>query len=471
MTLARDRLRLSHAAVEQPHGIALVDEVGVLTWRAAAEEVGVRAAQLRDHGFDPRRDRALVVPTPSREGVLTLWTFLEMNADLVLVHPRWSAGERTDAIERTAPRLVLEDSQVVATLETGRAVRRASSGATASRTEPAPGTDVAPGKLVVFTSGTSGRPKGVCLSRAAMNAAAAAHAEAMPWRDGDRWLLAMPLAHVGGLSVVTRCLWARAPLAIGPVRLDPHVLVDSIRRHRATHLSLVPTLLERLVAARLEAPPSLRAALLGGAACPRELLEAGRAAGWPLLPTYGASETCAQVCTQRLGAERPDGVGPPLPGIAVRIVHHEIQVSGPTLCDGFVDDLELPLERGGWYRTGDLGFLDDAGHLHVRGRVDARIVTGGENVDPIEVEHALRTYPGVVEACVVGLPDPEWGERVAAVVESAAPLDERSVRDHLSHRLAGFKHPRRWMFVRALPLTPSGKVDRRAARSLFERSR
>lgn len=441
-----DRLRPSDAARERPDAPALADDAGVLPWRAVGDEVRRRAAALRAAGLEPARgDRVLVSPTPSREGALTLLALLELDATFALAHPRWSPREHAEAVARTAPRLVLDDARVRAAY---------------------PPTERAPEPLaIIFTSGSTGRAKGVRLSRAALAAAARAHAAALPWQPDDRWLLAMPLAHVGGLSILTRALWARAAVAVGPARFDPAALVAAAARHDATLLSLVPTMLERLLAAQRPPPPRLRAALLGGAACPPELLARGRAAGWPLLPTYGTSETCAQVCTQRLGDERPDGVGPPLPGLSVRIVDGEIQVAGPTLLDGFLDEVEPPLEDG-WYRTGDLGHLDDAGHLHVTGRADQRIVSGGENVDPLEVERALRSHPAVADACVVGVPDRRWGQRVAAAVV-APGADEASLLHHLRDRLAGFKHPRRWVFLDALPATPSGKTDRAAVRSLL----
>lgn len=424
-----DAFDLGQAARDAPATIALVDEEGELDYRALAGAVRARADRLR---LDPTSEPALLTPELDRASVIAILARLELRAPIVLAHPRWSAEERARALERITPWPERPTSPAV----------------------------------VVFTSGTSGRPKGVCLSRGALLAAARAHGEALPWAPDERWMLAMPLAHVGGLSVVLRCLAARRTIVLGPPRFDPDRLLDRARHHRVTLLSLVPTMLARLLPR--SPPEGVRAVLLGGAACPRRLLEKGRAAGWPLLPTYGLSECCAQVCTQRLDDPRLDGVGPPLPGVEVRVRGGQIEVRGPTRMDGFLGEPPLPPEA--WYATGDAGRLDADGHLHVLGRLDERIVTGGENVDPLAVEEALRAHPLVCDACVVGVDDPEWGQRVAAlIVRADERLTDDALSEHLAARVASFARPRVCRFVDALPETGAGKIDRRAARRAFER--
>ncbi len=432
-----DALDLARAAEEG--GDALIDREGALSFRelhARARDQLARWPALRPG------DRVLITPRVDRESVVSIAALLEARATIVLAHPRWSAAERDRVIARARPRLVIDE----------RAYGRDA--------EPIESTA---GGVIVFTSGTSGEPKGVCLSRAALIASAHAHSAALPWREDDRWLLAMPLAHVGGLGVVVRCLVARRAIALGPSSFDPGALLAEARDHAATLVSLVPTMLARILPS--PPPPSVRAVLLGGAACPSELLARGRAAGWPLLPTYGLSECCAQVCTQRLDATRARGVGPPLPGVELRIERGGIEVRGPTRMDGYLG--EPPLAPDAWLRTGDLGAIDEEGHLHVLGREDDRIVSGGENVDPLAVEEALALHPAVESACVVGIPDPEWGERVCAFVVSADPSPAviASLRAHLTERVASFAVPKEWRFVEAQPLLANGKVDRRALRA------
>jgi O-succinylbenzoic acid--CoA ligase len=153
--------------------------------------------------------------------------------------------------------------------------------------------------------------------------------------------------------------------------------------------------------------------------------------------------------------------------VEVRIVEGGIEVRGATRMSGLLG--EAPLEDDAWLRTGDAGFLDPDGHLHVLGRLDDRIVTGGENVDPTAVEDALSSHPAVAAACVVGITDATWGQRVAAlIVPDGEPPSAEALRAHLAERLAAFAHPRAFRFVDALPLTAAGKLDRRAARAALE---
>jgi O-succinylbenzoic acid--CoA ligase len=207
--------------------------------------------------------------------------------------------------------------------------------------------------------------------------------------------------------------------------------------------------------------------LLGGAAASPELLARADDRGVPVLTTYGLTEACSQVTTQPYGTRNRGelGAGAPLPGIELRIADGEIRLRGPTLMDGYLGAPD-PFTPDGFFPTGDLGELDARGHLHVRGRRSDRIVTGGENVDPIEVELALARCPGVHAACVVGLPDPEWGDRVAALVVAPGTTEDALDTFARAH-LAPHKRPRVYRLVDTIPLTPAGKPDRRAARARF----
>ncbi len=306
---------------------------------------------------------------------------------------------------------------------------------------------------VLYTSGTGGRPRGAILTRAAFIAAARASAARLGWRDDDRWLCSLPLAHVGGLSVLVRCMLARRPFVLG--RGDR--VAEDLVAHRATLVSLVPAQLARLLDGGWTPPSWLRLVLLGGAAAPPRLLERAAAAGVPVVTTYGLTEACSQVATQIPGVPGA-GCGPPLPGLSLRIAEGDhIEIDGPTLFSGYLGE---PPRPPGWFATGDFGRLDAAGNLHVLGRRTDLIVTGGENVHPAEVEAYLDARG--VPACVFGVADETWGQIVAAA--TTAPLEPGTLAD-----LAPFKRPRRVARVDALPLTPGGKPDRAAARALAER--
>jgi O-succinylbenzoic acid--CoA ligase len=305
------------------------------------------------------------------------------------------------------------------------------------RCTPPPGT-----LAVVFTSGTTGEPRPVFLTRAHFEASARASAAVLGVEPDDRWLCCLPVFHVGGLSIFTRSA-IYATTVVAEPGFDAGRVKDLVEAGEVTLASLVPTMLARLRDAGLERAPGLRAMLLGGGPIPDDLLEWAVRAGLPVRPTYGMTETCSQIATAEVG----ERLARPLPGAEVRIADdEEILVRGPMVA---VD---------GWLHTGDRGRLAGDGLLEVHGRLDDLIVTGGENVAAAEVEAVLLEHPGVSEAAVIGVEDPEWGRAVTAFVVSTASEDE--VCAHAGERLPGFKVPKEVFVLDELPRTPSGKVER-----------
>ena len=310
--------------------------------------------------------------------------------------------------------------------------------------------------LVVPTSGSTGEPKGVLLTAACLRASADAAAERLG--GPASWLLALPVTHIGGLQVLLRALLAGAP----PVA-DPDVVRGTAALppgRRCT--SLVPTQLRRLLAAgpaAVDALASYDAVLLGGAAAPPALLAQARAAGVRVVTTYGMSETS--------GGCVYDGV--PLPGVQAALVDGRVTLSGPVVARGYRlrPDLTAASFAGDTFSTQDLGRLQD-GRLEVLGRADDLVVTGGEKVAPAAVEAALAEHPAVADVAVVGAADPEWGQRVVAVVvlHAGSALSLEQARDHVGARVSRVAAPRELKVVSALPLLASGKPDRAALRSL-----
>jgi O-succinylbenzoic acid--CoA ligase len=339
---------------------------------------------------------------------------------------------------------------------------------------------------VLFTSGTSAAPKGVCLTHGNLQASAFAAALHLELRRDDRWLACLPLFHIGGLSILMRNVLLGSSVLIHE-RFDP-ARVSAAIDEGISHVSLVPTMLGRLLDVRGErpAPASLRGILLGGAAAPPVLLERAQKLGFPVLPSYGLTEACSQVATRAPGdpeaASQPNGsVGRALFGTEIRIAdaggealppgrEGEILVRGPTVMAGYLDDAEgtsRALERG-WLRTGDVGVLDPEGRLRVVDRRDDLIVSGGENVSPAEVEAVLRDHPDVAEVGVAGLPDPDLGNRVTAwiVPRAGAGCRAEDLHRFCRGRLAGFKVPKEIRFAAELPRNSSGKLLRRSLRDL-----
>jgi len=348
---------------------------------------------------------------------------------------------------------------------------------------PAQPVDLDAVQAIVFTSGTTGQPKGAMLTYGNHFWSAMASAYRIGVLPGDRWLSILPLYHVGGLAVLFRsCLYGTA--AVLQEGFEVEAVNRSLDEEAITLASLVPTMLYRLLPARSSWPDTLRLVLLGGAAASPELVAQAAAAGVPVATTYGLTEASSQVATMLPEEVRrkPGSAGRPLLFNQVRIVDDsgaplpagevgEIAVRGPAVMAGYYGEPEATARtlRDGWLHTGDMGYLDEEGDLWLVQRRSDIIVSGGENVYPAEVEAVLRAHPAVAAVAVVGLPDPEWGEQVAALVVSAAgqELSAGALQDFARRLLAGYKLPRRIAFVEELPQTASGKIARAAVREML----
>ncbi len=338
--------------------------------------------------------------------------------------------------------------------------------------------------VVIATSGSTGQPKGVELSASALTHSARASLARVGAAPGERWLLCLPATHIAGIQVLVRSLVAgTAPVIAG--RLDAAALAGS----SCAHVSIVPTQLRRLLgtagspvngavngavdratsstddeAARDAAgaaygpatwAATFKSVLLGGAAAPAGVIARAREAGIPVVTTYGMSETCGGCVYDNF----------PLDGVSVTAGDDgRLRISGPVLFTGYRlrPDLTAAALDGEWFVTSDLGTTAADGHVTVRGRADDVINTGGEKVVAGEVASVLETCPGVREAVVIGRPDPEWGERVTAVIvpdNSAQPPTLDLLSRHVRERLPRYAAPRELVLLDALPMLASGKPD------------
>jgi O-succinylbenzoic acid--CoA ligase len=331
--------------------------------------------------------------------------------------------------------------------------------------------------LMLYTSGTTGEPKLVVLTVKNLLSSAVASSFRLGVSPGDRWLNPLSVYHMGGFAPVFRSALYGTTVVLTE-SFDPETMLDALDSHSCTGISLVPTMLRRLLDVGT-LPDSLRFVLLGGAPASDELIERCARREVPVFPTYGMTETASQVATARPSEAfvHTGTVGRPLFGTELSILDGEgtpleagetgeLVVSGPTVFARYYDDSEATAavfsEHG--FHTGDVGHRDEGGRLWVTGRLDERISTGGELVDPGEVAATIREYPSVKDATVVGLSDSEWGERVGALVVSEETSDTDALRDYCRERLAGFKIPRTIAFTDSLPRTASGTIERDAAR-------
>ena len=344
--------------------------------------------------------------------------------------------------------------------------------------------------LLAFTSGTTGRPKGVPLSHANLLSSIRSAMLAWRWTADDVLVHALPLSHQHGLGGVHATLLAGSRAAIH-AGFDAARLARTVAAERATVLFAVPAIYQRLV--RTEGIggssfASLRLAISGSAPLSPALFErAGELLGREPLERYGTTESGLDTSNPYEGDRRPGSVGLPLPGVSMAIANPdgtplepgsdgEIVFRGPQVFAGYTDDAETAaaFHPGGWFRTGDIGRVDPGdGSLAITGRSKEVIITGGLNVNPREVELALETYAGVSAAAVVGVASERWGEEVVAfvVAESGRAPNDVDLIAHARTRLAAYKCPKRVILIGELPMNAIGKLDRDRLRELAGRVR
>ncbi len=471
-----------------PERTALVDPQADVSWSYAEldEAVDDLASRFAALGIEPGDRLGLLAPT-SMAAIQAVHATFRSGARLVPLNVRLTSAELERRIEQTS----LE--YVVCTAETAEMVPDRSDlqvvsldgGSVPSLYELPPG-DTPPQLftltdpvVIIFTSGTTGDPKAVPLTVGNVLASAAASAFRLGVLPTDRWLLVLPIYHMGGLAPVLRSTIYGTAIVVQE-GFEPERMTHVIDAYEVTGVSLVPTQLRRCIDTDVDLAGSLRFVLLGGAPAKQDLIDACREQDIPVYPTYGTTETASQVATATPteAFEYNGTVGQPLLGTTVTIVDDggetvssgevgEVVVSGPTVTPGYLDGDDDAFGPSG-FQTGDLGYRDEGGRLWIVGRTDDRILTGGENVAPIEVENVLREHPAVTDVAVVGMPDREWGERVGALLVRDTPVTTEELQEYCRERLAEFKRPRTLAFTDDLPRTSSGTVDRNEVRDQLD---
>jgi O-succinylbenzoic acid--CoA ligase len=490
---------LAHRVVATPEATALQDAIDGRSWTYADLDAAVEAntAQFRST-IDSRptsetrpRSRVGIAATTSPSFVTSLFAAWRSGAVAIPLSTERPADRLQDRLDRLDLDLWLDTGgdglpstadPGVPVFSTGLPAGTDGRSPTRSANTDFQGATWDPEEtaLILFTSGTTDRPKAVRLTHRNLVASATASGFRLGIDRADRWHCCLPVNHMGGLAPIVRSTLYGTTTVLEP-GFDASRTTDLLAEHEATGISLVPTMLQRCIDGGWEPHDALRFVLLGGAPASRDLLEASERAGVPVYPTYGTTETASQIATATPSAAvaHPGTVGLPLVTASVTIIDPEtgepadagdvgqIVVDGPVVTPGYLDAEAFESVVGPHgFHTGDLGSRDESGRLRIHGRLDDAIRTGGETVQPASVVDALSEHPAVADAAVVGLPDPEWGEQVASLVvpENGTSVEGAAVRRFAQERLAPYEVPKLVGVADELPRTASGTVDREAVR-------
>ena len=440
---------LAAAARRRPEHPALVWDGGALSWRALEVRAAGMARRLARQGVGAGDVVALLLPNTWGLAA-ALWGGLALGATVAPLNPLLAADERARILDHLGPKAVLDAAP------------------DEERAEPlAIAAADAPG-VILYTSGSTGQPKGAVLSHAALAVANASWAgPVMGLVPDDRVLAALPLAHSFGLNGALLAPLLAGATVVLQERFAPEETLAAIGRHRVSVFPGVATMFARI----LESPAlagadvsSLRLAVSGAAPCPWPLAsEWRRRTGVRIVRGYGMTELFRPI--SYLAAEPtdlPDSIGRAVPGVELRLVADELRIRSPAAMDGY---LRAPEETaavldGGWFKTGDLATVSAEGFVSIVGRKRELILRGGYSVVPGEVEATLLGHPAVAEAAVVGVAHAELGEEVAAfvILRPGAPAPPEDLIAFCRARLAGYKYPRRITIVGELPRSATGKI-------------
>ncbi len=470
-----------------PDRVAISDGFGEYSYAdlLSASERG--AARLLSNRGDRSEARFAFMVEPSYRYLVTQWSVWRAGGvvvPLALTHP---GPELEYVLDTTTPEAVVysdDYAELLAPLAEARGIETLHADDLDAAPMALPAIEPERRAMILFTSGTTGRPKGVVSTHANITAQIESLVEAWEWAADDRILLTLPLHHVHGIVNVLGCaLWSGARCEMLPV-FDATEVAAYLAGGELTLYMAVPTVYHRLIAHLKRSSKEererfrkgvgrLRLMVSGSAALPIPVLERWRElSGHTLLERYGMTEIGMALSNSYRGQRVPGSVGTPLPGVEVRLVDEndkllspgipgEIQVRGPTV---FSEYWERPEETAtaftgdGWFRTGDTAVVEDD-HYRILGRSSVDILkTGGEKVSALEIEEVLLGHEAVSEVAVVGVDDPEWGQRVVAVVVPRHPVEPEALRQWAKDRLAAHKVPKEFHFTETLPRNAMGKT-------------
>jgi len=494
-----ESITLIDRAQAWPERVAISDQAGTHTYSDLLSGSERTAARLLDGKADLDEARIVLMAEPSFDYVRVQWAIWRAGGvavPLCLTHP---APELEYVLDTTTPVVAIASpkyADLLRPLAEAKGIEFVPVDEVDADPVPMPRVDSNCRAMILFTSGTTGRPKGVVTTHVNIESQIRSLVEAWEWTQNDRILLTLPLHHIHGIVNVIGCaLWSGARCDMLPA-FDAPKVIDRLTAGDLTLYMAVPTIYHRLIAhldpeseeansAFRDGVGRLRLMVSGSAALPIPVLERWRElSGHTLLERYGMTEIGMGLSNPYRGERIPGSVGMPLPGVEVRLVGDdgsevsgdepgEIQVKGPTV---FLEYWDRPEDTGsaftsdGWFRTGDTAIVEK-GRYRILGRSSVDILkTGGEKVSALEVEDVLLGHEAISEAAVVGIDDPEWGQRVVAVLVASDPVEAEELNEWVKGRLAPHKVPKEFHFTDSLPRNAMGKTQKPEVVRLLERA-
>ncbi len=461
-----------------PDSPFIFSENKILNYKEFEREVKRTAKYFHDVGIG-ENDYVIILSVNSLEFVVNVFSLWTLGAVPVPLNIRLGETELIKLIEFCKCKFVIAANEYEQKIEAGtfKILHSHSNFPKNSEAElPENQSDLYSTAVIIFTSGSTGNPKGVILTFKNLIRSNEIGNQILEQNENDRWLASLPFYHIGGFSIIARAFLSNASIII-PNSLRTEDLIFSIRNQKPTLVSFVSTQLQRLINENCKPNPELKNVLLGGGFSDEELCRQALKNNWNITKVYGSSEVSSFVSAVNLkkGTNKITSSGLALPPNEIKIIDDssnplpsktpgEIIVKSDSVMKGYLNNETETNKKlkNGFYLTGDIGYLDEEGYLYVEARRTDLIVSGGENINPLEIEKIIMTFEHVKEVCVFPLTDNEWGQiAVAAIVgEENHNLSFNELKNYLKTKIAGYKIPKKFFLIDKLPKTDLGKVLR-----------
>ncbi len=460
--------------------VAILDDNQSIQFSELNNIIGKTAQYYFENGVFPKNNIA-ILGFNSIEYVITIFALWKIGAIPVPINTRLNESEINSIIESSKCSKIILESHFAETTTKISEIEMAIkySGNNYKAEIQATENDTA---VIIHTSGSSGVPKGVETTNENLFQSYLASANAFHFSSDDIFLASLPFYHIGGFSIINRALLSGGTLVL-PKSLKQEDIVNAMQKYNVSVVSLVPTMMQRIIESGIKPNSNLKCLFLGGGASSDELIASALNKKWQVVKVYGSSETTAMVtaCWNEELRNNPKSAGKPLLGVEIKIFDEnynsvdvgkigEIAIKSKTIAKGYLnlDELWKQKIHNGFYLSGDFGYLDETGKLFVVARRTDLIVSGGENIDPREIEIILNAHPQINESYIFPIEDKIWGEiAVALIVTNSSLLTENDIFEYLRLKIASYKIPKRIKFVSEIPKTELGKIKIDEAKQHF----